>query len=27
LPFPWMPGTRPGMTIKLSLNHLNESEH
>ena len=20
-------GTRPGMTIKLSLNHLNESEH
>ena len=27
LPFPWMPGTRPGMTIKLSPNHLNESEH
>jgi hypothetical protein len=27
LPFRWMPGTRPDMTIKLSLNYLNESEH
>jgi hypothetical protein len=27
LPFPWMPGTMPGMTIKLIPNHVNESEH
>ena len=27
LPFRWMPGTRPDMTIKQSLNYLNESEH
>ena len=25
--FPWMPGTRPGMTVKLIMKHLNESEH
>ncbi len=25
-PFPWMPGARPGMTTKMTLNHLNTSE-
>jgi len=25
--FPWMPGTRPGMTIMIRLNHLNGPEH
>jgi hypothetical protein len=27
LGFSWIPGTRPGMTIELMLNHLNESKH
>jgi hypothetical protein len=25
--FPWIPGTRPGMTGKKGSNHLNDSEH
>jgi hypothetical protein len=25
--FPWIPGTRPGMTVTLSLYHLNGSKH
>jgi hypothetical protein len=25
--FRWMPGTRPGMTVKLIMKHLNEAEH
>jgi hypothetical protein len=25
--FPWMPGSRPGMTTEMTLNHLNASEH
>jgi hypothetical protein len=24
--FPWMPGTRPGMTMKLIMKDRNESE-
>jgi hypothetical protein len=25
--FPWMPGSRPGMTTEMAVNHLNVSEH